>query len=417
MSQFILINRVKVQSANAVAGFTWGFPAITHFLGYVQNLSKKLSENDMYSDLSLSGCAVVAHEHQVHTYRPVQRYEYPKGSGKYKEFISEHHFLQNKNPAYLQSDVKKVIKGGAPSIIEEGKMDMTVSLLLGCEGNIGNREEDFKKRLTKNCLLQRLAGGTILDISNVEIFRPQRNQEIRAIAYKLLPGFLLMDRSSYLEQHFLALKRENPDAELLDAWLDFSAIKQKARPKSDLISKHLQKLLEKEPDNPDFSNLVHSWQQHLSRPYKEGDIPDALMQHFDQLEGNKANKKLKTQWRSYCHPDEKTDADWEYMPKPQKGYLVPIMTGYKAISEVYKNHDVKNTRDNETDVCFVESVHSIGEWLSVHHIKTPEQLQNCLWHYHYEENWYLCKQEAPMDDSLAEEYNEEIVSENPEDDF
>ena len=74
------------------------------------------------------------------------------------------------------------------------------------------------------------------------------------------------------------------------------------------------------------------------------------------------------------------------------------MTGYKAISQVYEQNPdndmaVPGARDNETDVCFVESVHSIGEWQSVHRIKSTEALANSLWHYApYEEHWYLCKQ-------------------------
>ena len=68
------------------------------------------------------------------------------------------------------------------------------------------------------------------------------------------------------------------------------------------------------------------------------------------------------------------------------------MTGYKAISPVYNNDDVDNTRDASTDVCFVEAVHSIGEWQSVHRIKDLEQLQQSLWCYDYQPNWYLCKQ-------------------------
>ncbi len=396
MSQFILINRLKVQNANAVAGFTWGFPAVTHFLGYLHNLSRKLAQNNVYENIRLSGCAVIAHEHSVHTY----------GS------IFEKKFLQNRNPPYLDSHDKSA----APPVVEEGKMNMTVSLLIGCEGNIGNQEGDFKQWLRKNCLLQRLAGGTILDVSSVEVFRPRSTSDVRLIAYKLLPGFLLMDRSTYLDQHYQTLTNENPDAELLDAWLEFSTIKQKARPKSDLISRYLHKLFQNNPDNPEFLNLIQAWQQHISHPYSEGDIPNDLIRHFDKLKENKANKKLKKQWQCYCAPDEKTDADWEYQPKAQKGYLVPIMTGYKSISGVFKNDEVTNTRDNETDICFVESVHSIGEWLSVHHIKTPNQLQNCLWHYSYDENWYLCKQHEPLKDSITDEY-QELIYENPEDDF
>ena len=87
------------------------------------------------------------------------------------------------------------------------------------------------------------------------------------------------------------------------------------------------------------------------------------------------------------------------------------MTGYKAISKVYKNADVGNTRDSKTDVCFVESVHSVGEWQSVHRIKTPEQLQNCLWHYHHEENWYLCRQMPENETGHQVEASENIEDE------
>ena len=48
MNQFILIDHIIVQNANAVAGFTWGFPAITHFLGFVHNLSRKLGNEKKY---------------------------------------------------------------------------------------------------------------------------------------------------------------------------------------------------------------------------------------------------------------------------------------------------------------------------------------------------------------------------------
>lgn len=398
MSQYIVINRLKVQNANAIAGFTWGFPAITNFLGFVQNLSRKLADTEKYQEITLTGCAVIAHEHQAHTF------------GRY-----ERRFIQSRNPPYLKKDVDKVLAGKAPSVTEEGKMNMTVSLLIGCNGNIGNREEGFLNWLQKACLLQRIAGGTILDIANIQLHKPENTGDVKNITHKLLPGFVLLDRSRYLESHYQNIIKDNPDAELLDAWLDFSMLKQKARPKSDSISKHLQKLIKKEPDNKQIVQLMDIWQQHLGVPYEETRVPEELKVYFGQLEDNKANKKLLMQWKNYCEPNEKTDADWEYVPKPETGYLVPIMTGYKAISPVYKNADVGNTRDNETDVCFVESVHSIGEWQSVHHINTPEQLQDCLWRYHYEESWYLCKQAVdPQTDVIN---NHAKPYENPEEEI
>jgi len=395
MSQYILINRVKVQGANAIAGFTWGFPAITHFLGFSHNLSRKLSAIEGFNDIKLDGCAVIAHTHHVHTYGSAYNVE----------------FTQSRNPPYLHSHDK----AATPPVIEEGKMNMTVSLLIECEGNVGNREDNFLEWLTKNCFLQRLAGGTILDIGRVEIHRVNNDSEVRGLKRKLLPGFILQDRSAYLENHYKNLQKKNPKAELLDAWLDFSALKQKARPKSNLIRKHLTNILEKQSDDQQGSQLVAMWDDHLKIPYQEGEVPNELISYFNELENNNVNTRLLKQWQSYCKPDEKTDADWEYVPKPQAGYLVPIMTGYKAISEVYDNNEIENTRDNETPVCFVESVHSVGEWQSVHRIKNIEELSNCLWRYYYENNWYLCKQNQPS--QTNEEHEPEVITENPNDDF
>lgn len=395
MSQYILINRVKLQGANAIAGFTWGFPAITHFLGFSHNLSRKLSANEYFNDISLNGCAVIAHNHHVHTY----------GSSYNVEFT------QSRNPPYLHSHDKTA----TPPIIEEGKMNMTISLLIECEGNIGNREDSFIEWLTKNCFLQRLAGGTIFDIGRVEIHRVNRDGELRVLKRKFLPGFILRDRSDYLEKHYKNLQEEDSNIELLDAWLDFSALKQKARPKSDLITKHFIGGLKKQMDEKKDFQFVEIWEEHLKTPYLKGEVPRELIAYFDELENNKANAKLLNQWQSYCAPDELTDADWEYVKKPEAGYLVPIMTGYKAISEVYDNKKIENTRDNETPVCFVESAHSVGEWQSAHRIRNAEELNNCLWRYHFEKNWYLCKQKQPV--LTDEKCDPEVVTENLNDDF
>lgn len=395
MKQYILINRIKVQGANAIAGFTWGFPAITHFLGFSHNLSRKLASTENFNDMNLKGCAVIAHKHHVHTY----------GSSYSVEFT------QSRNPPYLHSHDKVA----TPPVIEEGKMNMTISLLIECEGNIGNRQDGFVEWLTTNSFLQRLAGGTILDIGCVEIHGVDGDTEVRKLKRKLLPGFILRDRAEHLEKHYRSLEEKNPEGELLDAWLDFSALKQKARPKSDLISKHFISILKKETDGDQYSQLVELWYKHLKAPYQQGNIPDELINYFQQLENNLANEKLLNQWLSYCSPDENTYADWEYVQKPEAGYLVPIMTGYKAISEVHDNKEIENTRDNETPICFVESVHSVGEWQSVHRIRSSEELSHCLWHYYYENNWYLCKQDKL---ALAQDKHEpEVVTENLNDDF
>lgn len=390
MSQYILISRLKVQNANAIAGFTWGFPSITHFLGFTHNIERKLKIPSAFSGISLSGCAVIAHEHHAHTY------------GKY-----DAEFTQSRNPPYLASHNKT----DTPPVIEEGKMNMTVSLLIGCHGTAGNRKDDFLMWLEKVCLTQKLAGGSILNEKiDIEIFSDDPSN-LRLIKRKLLPGFVLLDRASYLQEHYEALCQANPDIELLDAWMDFSAFKKKARPKYDLISKHLLALSKDHPDDAPMTVLQNEWQQHLETPYTCDSIPPALIQYFSNLEPSKTNKIMLQQWQNYRIPNENIDADWEYIPKPKPGYLVPIMAGYKAISSVYPAGEVKNTRETESPVCFVEAVHSIGEWQGVHRIKDIEALNACLWHYHHEEHWYLCKQFAnlPITSSLpVNETNSEL---------
>ena len=368
MSQYILINRIQVQNANAIAGFTWGFPAITHFLGFTHKLARKLSQNHEFGDILLGGCMVVAHTSQVHTY------------GKY-----EQQFTQTRNPPYLKSHNKKE----TPPVIEEGKMHLIISLLIEYEGNIGNREDTFLQWLHGNCRLQRLAGGTILDIKNIQVLSIETN--IHQLKRSLLPGFVLVDKSEYLEQHYAKLQQENNQAELLDAWLDFIALKQKARPKSDIITQHLKKLAKENKDD----ERAKAWQLHLERPYQQENTAEELQILDEYFTNGDFDKKLLKQWQDYCQPTEETEADWEYLSKPYSGYLVPIMTGYKAISEVYKNHEIANTRDDETDVCFVEAVHSIGEWLSAHRLN-QDNVDNFIWRYCYETNWYLCKQGVQM---------------------
>lgn len=382
MSQYILLNNIRVQNANAVAGFTWGFPAITHFLGFTHSLTRKLIGSD-YRDIAFTGCAVISHKTHAHTY------------GRY-----EKQFTQSRNPPYLKSHDKK----STPPVIEEGKMNMTVSLLINYDGYLGqNSYDSFKEWLLKQCLLQRLAGGSILDIETIEIYNLIANEQdsimkLRVLKRKLLPGFILMDRADYLEEHYQTLNAKNDQVELLDAWFDFITLKQKARPKSNLVTQYI----ERKTDN----ELIELWQNHLEDPYEVDNIPKPIKEYFSKLEKSESmaeiTKKILEQWQRYCEPNDKTDADWEYVPKPKRGFLVPIMTGYKAISKVYRNNEVENTRDNETDVCFVESVHSIGEWLSVHRINNSEALSQSIWRYKpYEENWYLCTQSISQQESTS----------------
>ena len=307
MSQYLVLSHISVQNANSIAGLTWGFPAITNFLGFTHALSRKISVKYKGAyETELTGCAVISHTVQNKVYQPK----------KYSDF----EFLQSKNPPVLAKH-----KNASPPIIEEGKMNLTVSLVIELAESLTLNTEQvkqFESLVSNHCTSMRLAGGTILDIDHIKLLsastQVQQKQMLRKIKRLTMPGFALLDRSDYLDEHFQTLLAKADDQQshtLMDAWLDFAALKSKAVP-----------LL------------------------KEGQ----------------------------AIADENTPAQWIYLPKPKTGYLVPLMTGYKAISEPDDPGKVLNTRDSETNSCFVEAIHSVGEWKGTHAI---ESIRDIIWRY------------------------------------
>lgn len=327
MSQYLVLSYISIQNANSIAGLTWGFPAITQFLGFTHALNRKLSNtHDGTYALELSGCAVISHTSQNKVYKP-------------KEF-ADFEFLQSKNPPVLAKH-----KNASPPIIEEGKMNLMVSLVVELQAPLNLTTDQiitFENEVLDLCSQMRIAGGNVLNIEQVKLLSAsmevQKQQLLRQVKRLVMPGFVLLDRSQYLKDRYQQLLSEYDEKtanqekpQLLDAWLDFSALKYKAVP---------------------------------------------------QLADNQAET------------DENTPADWQYVPKPKSGYLVPLMTGYKAISELYEPETVLNTRYNPTDesttkTCFVEAVHSVGEWKGVHSMKN---ISDTIWRYQQDGQWYLCQQ-------------------------
>ncbi len=65
---------------------------------------------------------------------------------------------------------------------------------------------------------------------------------------------------------------------------------------------------------------------------------------------------------------------WEVRRKP--GWLVPLPIGYAGISPLYAPGAVENARDSSTPFRFVESLYSLGQWISPHRLDGLNQL---LW--------------------------------------
>ncbi len=87
----------------------------------------------------------------------------------------------------------------------------------------------------------RLAGGVIVGMHAREpvFFAEVPDQEKEHIKLqhqiirRLLPGFALVLRHDLLQQHWAKLRQHKPDAEMLDAWLDFYSLRFEAAQQAD----------------------------------------------------------------------------------------------------------------------------------------------------------------------------------------
>jgi CRISPR-associated protein Csy2 len=88
-----------------------------------------------------------------------------------------------------------------------------------------------------------------------------------------------------------------------------------------------------------------------------------------------------------CEKDEEGKVLWTSKRK-SAGWIVPIATGFQAISELGK---AKNQRDANKPHCFAESVVTLGEFKMLYKIASLDEI---LWHYSVdkEHRLYLCKQ-------------------------
>lgn len=312
MSQYLLIKKILVQNANAISGLTYGFPAITHFLGFAHALSRKLPEN---SGMTLGGVGVVSHQTFVHARQP-------KGWGDYV-------FALSRNPLTKE--------GATAPINEEGRMQMQVSLLIEIEGlqagDVANAEA-LRTCVESVAPTMRLAGGQITEIQNVRVIM---NDEQETVLRRLMPGTVLVDRNDYLQNYYSAIKQHDENACLFEAWCDF----------------------------------------------------------------------VKLKFQAEAIEDEPGKAHWHYVPKPQPGYLVPIMAGYRAISPLYEAGEVANARDDTVPACFAEAAYSIAEWRSLHRISDPQEI---IWRYECEFPWYLARNKPVEENVVSPDFLEQEMT-------
>lgn len=308
----LLIMRLNVQNANAVSSpLTWGFPPPSAFTGFAHALSLLLQKDPELADiegLTLDGVGIVCHHFEPQISTP---------AGKSTQVLN----LSKPSIRSKKEEQKLTSEGTPPSIVEEGRAHLEVSLIIGVYGggdfdfSLQANAEWFANRVYQSACAMRLAGGSIFAVPSYANrpaatltswpeYPKDMEDVTRKLRPRLLPSFALMNRDDLLKSHLASLQQTQTDATALDALLDLSRL------------------------NIDCTQDEHN-------------------------------------------PDK---GHWQIRKK--QGWLVPLPVGYAAISELHPAGTVKNARDPKTPFRFVESVLSLGEWRSPHRINN---LSHLLW--------------------------------------
>lgn len=204
--------------------------------------------------------------------------------------------------------------GKTAAIVEEGRIHLEISLIIGV---VEPWNDEYLAQIAQLLASMRIAGGTV---------HPQEKPWLR----RYQPWVVEMTGDEEGRQkNFCELKRNLLPGFTLVA-------------RDDLLDKRFTEL---QKENPDAAiSRLDAWLS-LSR--------------FN--------------WR-YSTADEDDKGGWQH---DRKGWIVPIPVGYGALSDIYPPGSVANSRDNTTPFRFVESLYSIGEWISPHRLQCAEQL---LWY-------------------------------------
>lgn len=140
-----------------------------------------------------------------------------------------------------------------------------------------------------------------------------------------------------------------------------------------------------ETQRKDFRKLSRRWLPGFALVSRD----DLLQARLAELQQTTPSASLLDAWldlsrlnhRALRHQttDEKTGAtvetiEWTTDRRP--GWIVPIPVGFTAISELYAPGEVAGARDPNVPFRFVESVYSMGQWISPHRLT---QVSDLLW--------------------------------------
>jgi len=109
-------------------------------------------------------------------------------------------------------------------------------------------------------------------------------------------------------------------------------------------------------------DLLHSRWRKLQKDNPQATLLDALLDlsRFNYRSEILQNGKVK----------------WAHDRQKGSGWIVPIPIGYAALSPLHEPGTVRNARDTTAPFRFVESLYSVGQWISPHRLRDVDEL---LW--------------------------------------
>lgn len=200
LKYYLLFDHVKIHNANAISSpLTYGFPAISGFLGAIHALNRKIESDD---PIYLDGVLIACHDCDVQVYRP----------NNYTDYT----FRLTRNPLAKNGDTR--------SIIEEGRVHLDVSLIV--EVKIEDREtlddvndqEKFINQIRQKLYQQRIAGGQVIEIESVGLY--SASESLDDLTQALLPAFVLVEAQQDLQEITAELQQKDPNATALDALVE-----------------------------------------------------------------------------------------------------------------------------------------------------------------------------------------------------
>lgn len=205
---YLLFKKVMIDGANTISSpLTYGFPAITGFLGSFHAMSRKMADDESLSEVSLGGVLLACHDCKPQMYRP----------NSYNNYT----FNQTRNP------IKK--DGKTASIIEEGKCRLVMSFVVEvlADTTLTTEQQASAIQNTKQWIQQqRMAGGSVRGLARFEPVQFFDNSDISAVIPQLLPAFVLMDAQNEFAQIINDVQKDDPDATPLDALIEVCALHQ-----------------------------------------------------------------------------------------------------------------------------------------------------------------------------------------------